>query len=99
VGKAPSYVERGLGEDTEELKKEIKRLRDRDDQAIAYEFGEGEHRVKALKDGKVWRVRDIYGNNLTRAGKFSPPQLGHSNIDWTKDEALKEAAAKAKPAK
>ena len=99
MGKAPCYVDRDLGADTVELKNEIRRLRDLNDKAIAYEFGEGEHRVKALKDGKVWRVRDIYGNNLTTAGKFSPPQIGNSNVDWTKDEALKEAEKRAKPAK
>lgn len=97
MAKAPSYVDRTLGEDNEELKKEIKRLRDLNDKAIAYEFGEGEHRVKALKDGKAWRVRDCYGNNLSRAGKFSPPQIGRSDIDWTKGEALKEAEKRGKP--
>ena len=99
MAKAPSYVERDIGADTVELKNEIKRLRDLNDRAIAYEFGEGEHLVKALKEGKVWRIRDIYGNALTKAGKFTPLQIRNSKIDWTKDEALKEAEKRAKPAK
>ena len=92
----PSYEDRSLGEDIEELKKRIKRLNELADKAVAYEFGEGGHRVRAAKEGKVWRVRDVYGNALTRTGKFTPAQVGNSNIDWGKDEAIKEAEKRAK---
>jgi hypothetical protein len=49
--------------------------------------------------GKIVAPANVTWCFETADAPFAPPQLGHSNIDWTKDEALKEAAAKAKPAK
>jgi hypothetical protein len=90
------FLERPIGEDVEELKKELKRLRDLNEKATSYEFGSGAGRVRAVRQGSDWRVLDVYGSCLTKAGKFSPSQTATASVDWSKDDALKEAQQRAR---
>ena len=78
-----------------EFAADIKKLKERLDKAVAFEYGEKEKKIRVQKKGEKWILIDTHKGVLNKRDRFVFGDCSNAK-EFSLDDAIKEAEKKVK---